>query len=120
LRCTFALLLSGTILIALPEYAAAHAFLEHSAPSADAVIQTAPAAVQLWFNTALEPAFSTVQVVDSNGRRMDDDRPAIGGKEPTSIQVGLAPLPPGQYTVVWRVVARDGHESHGTFVFTKR
>ena len=55
-------------LVIWPSLAAAHAALEKSVPSADAVLNQAPASVQLWFGEAVEPSFSTIRVVNSAGK----------------------------------------------------
>ena len=99
MRYLFASLLSLTLLAAFPTGAAAHAFLERSQPADGAVLDTSPAAVQLWFSRAIEQSFSRISVVDADGKRRDDDKATVSDKQPTLIQIGLAPLTSGTYKV---------------------
>lgn len=118
MRYLLATLLGAVFLVTWPGYAAAHAFLDHSTPSADAALITPPKAVQLWFSRALEPAFSTVRVVDDKGKQVDDGKPVVSDDTPKLIQVALQPLSAGKYKVIWRIVALDGHKAIGEFAFT--
>ncbi len=111
-------LMVAAIFSTLPGYAAAHAFLDHSSPGADAVVEKAPASVQLWFSRALEPSFSTVRVVDKSGKQVDKGDPVVNNKEPKLLEVNLEPLTPGKYKVIWRIVALDSHKAKGEFAFT--
>jgi methionine-rich copper-binding protein CopC len=120
MRFILATLLGAVFLAALPGYAAAHAFLDHSQPGADAVLASPPASVQLWFSRAMEPSFSTVRVVDQNGKQVDNGKPAVNGKDPKLLEIGLQPLAAGTYKVIWRIVALDGHKAKGDFKFTVR
>ena len=118
MRYLHASLLSFALAAAYPITAAAHASLDHSLPADGAVVETPPSAVRLWFSRAVEPSFSSMQVVDDKGERMDDDKPVVSDDEPELIRVGLTSLPPGKYRVKWRIVARDGHKAKGEFYFT--
>jgi methionine-rich copper-binding protein CopC len=111
-------LLAAVFFIIMPGYAAAHAFLDHSTPSADAVVEKAPTLAQLWFSRALEPSFSTVRVDDAKGKQKDNVKPAVSDKEPKLLDVGLQALTPGKYKVTWRIVALDGHKAIGEFAVT--
>jgi len=118
MRYLLATLLGAVFLAALPGYAAAHAFLDHSQPSDGAVVTPAPASVQLWFSRALEPSFSTVRVEDQKGKQVDNGKPAVNNEDPKLLEVGLQPLAAGSYKVIWRIVALDGHKAKGEFTFS--
>src|SRR5205823_4109614 len=49
----------------------AHAFLDHAAPSVGSTVRGSPAEVRVWFTEALEPAFSTLRVLDQAGAPVD-------------------------------------------------
>ncbi len=98
--------------------ATAHSALHHSTPEANAVIETAPASVQLWFSRSLEPAFSTVSVVDQQGQQIDKGDTAVKEKDAKLLEVSLPALTSGTYKVIWRIVALDGHKSKGEYNFT--
>ena len=110
-------LLFAAVLGASP-LAAAHAFLDHASPAVGSQIRGAPAAVTLWFTQELEPALSTVKVIDTAGREVDRGNKSIDGSDATALRVSLAPLTPGKYRVVWHALSVDGHVTDGDFTFT--
>lgn len=95
----------------------AHAFLDRSEPRVGADVSVAPAEVKLWFTEDIEPAFSTVKVLDAAGKRMDVADARVDGTERQLLRVSLQKLAPGSYRVVWRVVSVDTHVSQGDFAF---
>ena len=97
--------------------ARAHAFLDHASPAVGSTVQRAPAAISLWFSEELEPAFSTVSVVDQAGHRVDSGV-QLDAQDATLLRVSLKPLPPGRYKVIWHVVSVDTHTTEGSFTFT--
>lgn len=113
-----ATLLGLTALLIWPGLAAAHAFLEQSVPDADAVLDRPPQKVELSFSRAIEPSFSTIRVVNSDGKDVNNGKPAVSDADPKLIAVGLAPLTSGKYKVMWRIVALDGHKAKGEYAFT--
>ena len=97
--------------------ARAHAFLDHASPAVGSSVPTSPPIVTLWFTQDLEPAFSSVQVPDDAGQRVDLGNARIPQSSPAELQIGLKSLPPGTYTVSWHVVSVDTHPTEGTFTF---
>jgi copper resistance protein C len=98
----------------LPATASAHAFLDHATPLVGSTVATAPREVSLSFTQELEPAFSTVQVTDANGARVDQGKPLIGGN---TMRIGLKSIGPGTYRVRWRALSVDTHTTEGSFSF---
>jgi copper resistance protein C len=115
-RVIAAAVFAACTLAALPAWA--HAFLDHASPAVGSMVPTSPPALRLWFTQGLEPAFSTATVTDASGARVDDGRPQVDPKDPTLLIVPIKKLPPGTYTVAWRVVSVDTHNTDGTFTFT--
>jgi copper resistance protein C len=113
ITCVFALLLT---MVASSE-TRAHAFLDHAAPAVGSVIHGSPAQVRLWFTQELEPAFSTVLVLDRNGRQVDKQDKQVDRANPALLQVSLPQLAPGRYRVVWRALSVDTHVTEGDFTF---
>jgi copper resistance protein C len=95
----------------------AHAFLDHASPRAGNAVRTAPHEVTLWFTQDLEPAFSTVEVFDASGARVDTGKPIVDGDDRKVMRIAVQPLPPGTYKVSWRVLSIDTHTTEGTFTF---
>lgn len=112
-------LLAMAALLAVATDVAAHARVKRANPAVGGTVSAsaAPAALQVWFTEKLEPALSTIEVVDSKGTRMDRGDVRIDPDDQTQLRVTLLPLPPGQYRVLWRVVSIDTHYRSGSFPF---
>lgn len=95
----------------------AHAFLERADPRVGSTVRTPPAQVRLWFTESLEPAFSSVQVVNDAGQRMDNGDSQVDPSNLATLRVSLPSLPPGTYKVIWRVLSVDSHVTQGDFTF---
>ena len=67
------------------------------------------------FTDTLEAAFSSADVTDSSGARVDEGKPQVNGN---LIRIALRRLSPGNYRVHWRVVSVDTHRSEGSFTFS--
>ena len=59
--------------------ATAHAFLDHAEPRVGNKVAAPPREVTLWFTQKLEPAFSSVTVTDSAGKRVDTGKARVSG-----------------------------------------
>lgn len=110
------LALGPALALALPVLA--HATLLRSIPEANATLDSAPAQVELFFSEALEPSFSSVIAIDSNGVRVDNYDSRVDPSDPTHLTASLRSLPDGVYTVSWKALsAADGHLTTGAFPF---
>lgn len=109
---------SGLVLLTGIGVASAHARLQRAAPPVGGLVRSAPAEVSLWFSERLEPAFSRVEVLDAVGQRVDKSDSRVAPDDPKRLTVGLMPLKPGRYKVVWRVVSIDTHRTSGEHTFT--
>jgi copper resistance protein C len=103
--------------IAAAGAAFAHAFLNHTLPAVGSTVHGPPAEVKLWFTQRLEPAFSTVRVLDQSGRQVDAKDKRVDRDDATLLRVSLPPLAPGTYRVVWRVLSVDTHATEGDYTF---
>lgn len=108
--------LATTAILALmaAQAAYAHAFLDHAEPRVGSTVPTAPKEVVLSFTQNLEPAFSSVEVSDANGARVDQGKPRISA---STMRVSVKSLPPGTYRVRWQVLSVDTHTTEGNFSF---
>jgi copper transport protein len=95
--------------------ASAHAILLRTEPAPQTTVQTAPAAVRLFFSEPVEVAFGAVRVFDVDGNRVDPGRiTRASGNHEVVVPVQLRN---GTYTVTWRVTSADGHPVRGGFGF---
>jgi copper resistance protein C len=97
--------------------AEAHAFLDHADPPVGSSLSNPPNEVRMWFTQELEPAFSTVQIFNERGQRVDKGENGVDARDHVLLRVHTAALAPGTYKVVWRVVSIDTHVSEGDFTF---
>ncbi|HEX3096976.1 MAG TPA: copper resistance CopC family protein [Usitatibacter sp.] len=107
----------GLALALLPPAAFAHAFLEHAEPRVGSKVDHAPGEVTLRFSESLEPAFSTVEVLDAAGHRVDRNDRKVDPKDAAVMRVSVPPLGPGKYRVKWRALSADTHVTQGDFTF---
>ncbi len=113
-----AAVLAATLTLGLPAVAAAHAFLDHAEPKVGSTVAASPPRVAVHFTQSVEPAFSTVHVLDADGKSVDQADVQVDPKDPATLTVGVPKLPAGTYTVEWKVTSVDTHRTHGTFTFT--
>lgn len=103
---------------AWPQAAWGHAFPDHSEPKVGTTVNVAPTQVRIWFDSELEPEFSTLRVENKGGQRVDKGDGHVDKSNPTMLEASLPSLSPGTYRVIWSVVARDGHRTEGDYTFT--
>ena len=94
--------------------ARAHSTLDHASPAAGTTVSSSPSQVSLFFTQALEPKFSRVEVRNAAGARVDQGDAKVRGRE---MHIGLKALPPGTYSVHWRILSVDTHKTEGSFRF---
>jgi methionine-rich copper-binding protein CopC len=99
------------------QVAFAHAFLDRAAPAVGSEISGSPQTIALTYSEPVERLFSSIQVTDANGARVDTGKP-VTGDDGRILSVGLKPLPPGVYKVEWHVTSVDTHKTEGHFMFS--
>jgi len=113
-------LIAGVLLVLIPASGAAgHAGLVSSDPNDGAALDVAPVAVVLTFNEELLSDLVEVSVLDAQ------DNPVVVTEVPQTPPPGTdvkvpwpADLPPGEYSVAFRVVSADGHPVTGRVTFS--
>ena len=98
------------------EQASAHAGLEASVPSANAVLETGPPNIELDFNEAVDFKLADVELYDENATLIATGPPQ-SITDDTVVQVSVPTIGDGVYVVVWRVPSADGHVVDGVFSF---
>jgi methionine-rich copper-binding protein CopC len=110
-------LLAFAFALTIASPAGAHAFLDHASPAVGSTVHAPPSQVTLQFTQKLEPAFSTAQVSDSTGKRVDRADARVDDSDPTVLMVSVPQLAPGRYRVSWRVLSVDTHVTEGDYSF---
>lgn len=105
--------------VALAPPVSAHAVLEETAPTPEAVLKVAPPEVRLQFSEAVNAELGGVKVFAPDGSRVDRGRVELGrgGRE---LVVPVDGRRRGTYTVAWAVVSEDSHNISGSFVYSVR
>ena len=97
----------------------AHANPVSSVPAAGATV-AAPTEVVITFSELLDPAGSSIVVMDSAGATASEGTATVLANDNTTMRVVLRTgLAAGQYTVQWKSrSAADGDDAQGEFTFT--
>jgi len=95
----------------------AHAGLVASVPSANAVLETGPPAIQLVFNEAVDARLSDIELYDQNAELIPTGTPEAAAGGASTVQASVPTIGDGTYVVVWRVPSADGHVVDGVYSF---
>src|SRR5579864_8902110 len=118
-RLTFlaVLVVGGVLGVLIPSVALAHAELIRVTPPTRQTLPQPPEEVALLFSETLDPSFSSVQVQDSTGTRVDQGDSQVDPNNDRLLTASLKPgLPNGIYVVVWRSLsAIDVHPDDGYY-----
>ena len=98
------------------EQASAHAGLEASVPSANAILETGPPNIELDFNEAVDFKLADIELYDQTAKLIATGPPQRITDD-TVVQVSVPSISNGVYVVVWRVPSADGHVVDGVFSF---
>lgn len=102
-----------------PARVQAHAAFLRAVPEPNSVLPEHAHEVTIWFTEPLEPQFSEIQVLDTQGKRVDSGNSRLLEDDPMAMTVSLPTLPDGTYTVAWRNVSTvDGHTLRGSYVLS--
>jgi methionine-rich copper-binding protein CopC len=96
--------------------ASAHSFPEQETPSAGAMLTEPPAQVTIKYDAPIEKLFASLQVVSAMGQNQVTGKPEVSA-DGRKLSVPVNKLPPGEYTVQWRVVCIDSHHTQGSYSF---
>jgi methionine-rich copper-binding protein CopC len=116
------ILLVNVLILAVPLAALAHAKMVRSTPGEGEALQPPPQ-VELWFNELLDAKLNSIVVfpaAELNAKpraNLTKGDAQVDPRDRTHLFVALKPLPPGNYTVEWRVLSLDGHSAPGRFEF---
>lgn len=102
-------------------YVCAHLALEASSPKEDETVAASPETVTLWFTQAPQMAGTSVRLLSEGGRPLDLEPATARADDSTVVVLNVSEtLADGDYRVMWRAMARDGHTIRGDFGFSLR
>jgi methionine-rich copper-binding protein CopC len=96
---------------------AAHAVLQQAEPRVESTLKRAPEEVRLYFSERLEPAYSSLRVLNDHGAQVDRRDSHVDRANPVLLRATIPPLPSGTYKVIWRVLSIDADITEGGFTF---
>src|SRR5256712_14211276 len=100
-----------------PTVAEGHAVLQRAEPRVESRLKRAPDEIKLYFTERLEPAYSSVRVLNDHGGQVDRRDSRVDRTNPALLRATFSTLPPGTYKVQWRVLSIDGDVTEGAFTF---
>ena len=114
--------LSTAVLVSLAGVGAAcaHAVLSQSVPDLGSAVPAPLREIRLTFTEGIEPAFSSVELRNSDGRSIPTGAAIIDERNDKQLVLSVSGLDAGRYKVRWHVVSTDGHRSEGQFGFQVR
>jgi methionine-rich copper-binding protein CopC/putative copper export protein len=121
LRISLAALFVLALWLANAAPAQAHAKLVQSSPVAGSILDAPPQEIRLYLSEAVSLDFSTIRILDRS-RNEQQVGPFTRGDTDADVRAAIpGTLPPGTYTVIWRVLsAVDGHVTTGMLAFRVR
>jgi len=108
---------AGLLFASAPVAANAHARFDDSTPAAGAEVAHSPRLVTVRFDDDIEISLGSLRVLDARGTDRATGAPYHPAGNSHNVEVRTPGLARGQYTVVWQVVADDGHVGNGRFAF---
>jgi len=95
-----------------------HLHLTKSEPEAKAVLTAPPAQIRLWFSETPEASLTTITLYRPDSTKVPVEAVKSVDDSSVAAAVTAAPTPPGDYIVLWKTSAQDGHVVRGRFEFT--
>lgn len=117
-RAAIAITLTFLLMSIYGGAAFAHAKLVKSDPPNRATLNVAPQHIQLWFNEEIEGNFASISLLDADGNTVTDANPEAVPDDLKSVVLPLSEIPPGRYTVNFRIMSTDGHVVESDYNFT--
>lgn len=97
----------------------AHANLTRSEPPAGAILAESPTVILLEFTESLDPAATSVYLVDAHGDELLPGPGEIDANDARLLRLTLPPLAEGTYSAIWQArSAVDGHITRGNVGFS--
>lgn len=103
--------------LVVPAAAAAHAYPVKLVPAPNTILKSAPPAVAITYDEAVEPRFATISVTDVNGQRFTTGPVHRSPGNPDTLVAPLKHLGLGWYLIYWRAISVDGHPVQGAYEF---
>ncbi len=98
--------------------ASAHATLVQSTPGDGLVVPAGPKQVELHYDQPVGTSAGSVKVLAPDGTRVDTGQITQSDGATTVLDGLKADLPPGTYTILWRVLSADTHTVFGASTFS--
>jgi len=92
---------------------AGHTVLPRAESCVESKLKRSPDGMKLYFTERLEPAYSSLRVLDDRDVQVDRRDSRVDRANPALLRATLPPLPPGTHKVLWRVLSIDADVTEG-------
>ena len=117
-KALIALAISVAAVVMLAAPAGAHASLIQTQPAASQVYTNPPQAIVLRFNESVQVSLGGIRLFDSTGHRIETGAPSHPNGNASTVRVTVPKLKNGTYVATWRVISADGHPVQNGFTFS--
>ena len=108
-----------SVLLAAPATALGHAELDTVSPADKSTVEGSPTEIVTTFTQDLDPAKSSIRVVDAAGKVVVQGGTVAAGSPREMVLALATPLPPGAYQIRWiSFSSEDDERDSGTTTFT--
>ncbi len=111
------LIIALTLGMSWSQWVSAHAIMVKSAPEKESSSNVIPTQVEVWFDDAVGPKYTSLAVVNTKGERVDNGDAALDTFDRSHLTTTLKNISTGRYGVRYRVQSADGHIVTGKFFF---
>jgi len=116
--CIAGVLTLSVVAALAPQAAQAHASVTRAEPGQRAVLKTSPRQISVSFSEPIEPAYSTLSLIDAAGHEPPHGKATVPQDDPKRLVLPIDALGPGRYTVKYRALSMDGHAVTGEYGFS--
>ncbi len=109
------LLAGAAFLLVAARFAEAHAILKASSPPANTAVSGPDVPLKLIFNVRIDAARSKIQILQPD--KSTADVTLEKQASPDTLTAKAHGLKPGNYKILWQVLAPDGHITRGEVPF---
>jgi len=110
-----------TLLTLIPLFLTPQVFAHAKAVSADpaprSVISHSPQSINILLNQLFEPSYSTIVIKGSDGKPVTMAKATVDPDNKKRLTLSLPTLPPGKYTVSYKILSLDGHTITSNYTF---
>jgi len=95
----------------------AHAKAVSVDPAPRSVLSHSPPSINILLSQQFEPSYSTIIIKGSNSKLVTTAKATVDPDNEKRLTLSLPTLPPGKYTVSYKILSLDGHTIASNYAF---